>query len=628
MINGDTKIYHWNNPPVSLWESTGGTPSWFDPYPYVTVSQFNNWGEVVNWGLGINNNYQFNIPPALKTKIQDWSKQSNGDENEFIRLALRFVQDEIRYLGLEIGVNTHRPHSPAEVFKNGYGDCKDKALLLATILRQQNISAHAALVNTRIRGQLINSAPSPYGFDHVIVAIERDGGYNYVDPTLTYQRGSTITNFTPAYEYALVLKAGEASLSKISNARSTITRSVEWLKVNFDDTSTLTVNTSYSGDRADGVRSYFATTSAKDASDSYLRYYSSLFDGILMAKDIEFTDDSLKNLMAVNEAYKIPVIWNEDENKKKYFLTYAKLIDDILTDPTGKSNAYPLALTFPGEAHYTLKIEMPEAWDLDTENFQIKNGSYEFNFNAVVSGSLITLKYSIVTLRDYIPVEEIGQFKKDYKRISKALQYRFSYGGMTGNGDIKPVSGIGFPAIGLSLLAAGIVFVIFALYNRSTIDVPFDRDNGYPLGGWVIVLGLTLIIRVGYQLYSLYHGSYFSAEAYANWQSFGQGFVFTVMFELFLQMLLLFFTVVLLYWFVQRRDIFPFMFNCYVTGVIAGNAILYLLYKQYADHEELSNVAKEGLMDVIRALIYGAIWCSFLARSNRAKWTFLKAYKR
>jgi transglutaminase-like putative cysteine protease len=626
-VEGGSRIYHWNNPPVSLWESTGNTPSWFDPYPSVTISQFNTWSEVVNWGLQINNNYHFDIPAALKTKINEWSSQSNGDDNEFIRKALRFVQDDIRYLGLEIGVNTHRPHAPAEVFKNGYGDCKDKALLLATILRSRNINANAAMVNTTIRGELINKAPSPYEFDHVIVAIEQPGGYRFIDPTLTYQRGSLAEIFTPAYKFALVIKDGENKLTPISHSKATVTRSIEWLKVHFDDTSILTVNTSYGGDRADGVRSYFATTSAKDASDSYLKYYSSLFDGILMAKDIEYADDSLKNLMSVNETYNIPAIWSEDDDKRKYFLTYARLIDDLLPDPTGKSNAYPLSLTFPTEAHYTLKIEMPEAWALDTESFEIKNDYYEFKFNAVVTGSLITLKYSIVTLRDYIPVAEIAQFKKDYKKISKALQYRFSYGGRIGNGDVKPVGGVNFPAIALCLLAVGGAFTAFIFFNRRTIEVPYDRDNGHQLGGWVTVLGLTLIVKGGYQLFNLYQGNYFSAGAYANWQTYGQGFVFTVMFELFLNLFWLLSTAALLYWFFQRRDIFPSMFNGYVTMLIATQAILFLLYKQYANHATMENVAKEGLMQVGRFFIYGGIWCSFLARSHRAKWTFLKAYK-
>ncbi len=192
LIAGDSKIYHWNNATINLWESVSGSPSWFDPYPYVTISEFGNWKQVVDWGLNIYNNYNFELPATLKTRISEWRKRSNGDDNEFIRVALRFVQDDIRYLGLEIGVNTHKPHNPAEVLRNAYGDCKDKALLLATILRSENINAYAALVNTNLRGDLIKRAPSPNEFDHVIVGIENQGALNMLIQQCRSKRGKTL----------------------------------------------------------------------------------------------------------------------------------------------------------------------------------------------------------------------------------------------------------------------------------------------------------------------------------------------------------------------------------------------------------------------------------------------------
>ena len=41
---------------------------------------------------------------------------------------------EIRYYSVSLGESSHRPHTPAEVLRNRYGDCKDKSLLLVTIL--------------------------------------------------------------------------------------------------------------------------------------------------------------------------------------------------------------------------------------------------------------------------------------------------------------------------------------------------------------------------------------------------------------------------------------------------------------------------------------------------------------
>ena len=107
--------------------------------------------------------------------------------------------------GLEIGANTHRPHPPADVFDQRFGDCKDKALLLSMILQQEDIPAYVALINTDTRSHLTNVAPSPEAFDHAIVAIRRpDGKYDFIHPTITCQRGPFSQLFIPAYGYGLV----------------------------------------------------------------------------------------------------------------------------------------------------------------------------------------------------------------------------------------------------------------------------------------------------------------------------------------------------------------------------------------------------------------------------------------
>jgi transglutaminase-like putative cysteine protease len=43
--------------------------------------------------------------------------------------VIRFVQDEVRYLGFEEGLNAHMPHTPLDVYNQRFGDCKDKVVV-------------------------------------------------------------------------------------------------------------------------------------------------------------------------------------------------------------------------------------------------------------------------------------------------------------------------------------------------------------------------------------------------------------------------------------------------------------------------------------------------------------------
>ena len=58
------------------------------------------------------------------------------------------MQDDIRYLGFENGLNSFKPSKPIEVLKRRFGDCKDKALLLSTLLQSYGIAANPILVNS------------------------------------------------------------------------------------------------------------------------------------------------------------------------------------------------------------------------------------------------------------------------------------------------------------------------------------------------------------------------------------------------------------------------------------------------------------------------------------------------
>ena len=58
-----------------------------------------------------------------------------------MKALARFVQHDIRYVAIELGIGGFQPHPAAEVFAHHYGDCKDKATLLSSMLRQIGIES-------------------------------------------------------------------------------------------------------------------------------------------------------------------------------------------------------------------------------------------------------------------------------------------------------------------------------------------------------------------------------------------------------------------------------------------------------------------------------------------------------
>jgi hypothetical protein len=82
-----------------------------------------------------------------------------------------YVSRQIRYVAIEIGIGGYQPHQAADVYKNKYGDCKDKANLLITMLNKIGIRAYPALVGTRGDVEADPAVPTLSTFDHMIVAL-------------------------------------------------------------------------------------------------------------------------------------------------------------------------------------------------------------------------------------------------------------------------------------------------------------------------------------------------------------------------------------------------------------------------------------------------------------------------
>ena len=117
--------------------------------------------------------------PEITAKAQALTAGEAGFTQK-LQSVTQYLQQNIRYVGIEIGIGGWQPHLASEVLRNGYGDCKDKATLLKAMLDSVGIKATWVMVDTR-RGSVDPELPSIYG-NHMITAIEIPIGYK--DPLL------------------------------------------------------------------------------------------------------------------------------------------------------------------------------------------------------------------------------------------------------------------------------------------------------------------------------------------------------------------------------------------------------------------------------------------------------------
>lgn len=104
---------------------------------------------------------------------------------------LAWLRKRVRYVGVELGESAIVPRDPLATLKNAYGDCKDQATLLVTLLRAVDVPAHVALLRAGTGEDVRPELPALNGFNHAIVVTDTEPPV-WVDPTAPYARAGEL----------------------------------------------------------------------------------------------------------------------------------------------------------------------------------------------------------------------------------------------------------------------------------------------------------------------------------------------------------------------------------------------------------------------------------------------------
>jgi tetratricopeptide (TPR) repeat protein len=210
-----------NGPLEAFTEDTSFMPPDVLPFPEVEFSTGVSWQQVaLEYSRVTNDKLRLADVQALVTRanlagIKDASRMA------VIRRLVGLLHKSVRYTGVEFGESTLIPQFPAETLKRKYGDCKDKAALLVTMLRSAGIPASLALLSAG-PGQDVNVELPGIGlFDHAIVYVPASGADQelWIDATAQYSQVGVLPNMDYG-RLALIVDEKTTALKKIPGLAS------------------------------------------------------------------------------------------------------------------------------------------------------------------------------------------------------------------------------------------------------------------------------------------------------------------------------------------------------------------------------------------------------------------------
>jgi hypothetical protein len=137
------------------------------------LNNFADWNEMGKWYTNLVST-RLEASPQIRQHVAELTTGKTDILQKMQTLA-SFAQHDVRYVAIELGIGGWQPHPASEVFTKRYGDCKDKATLLRSMLHEIGVEAYHVAIYTE-RGAITRETPANHGFNHVIDAIRIPNG--------------------------------------------------------------------------------------------------------------------------------------------------------------------------------------------------------------------------------------------------------------------------------------------------------------------------------------------------------------------------------------------------------------------------------------------------------------------
>lgn len=631
--------YTWEQRDVPGVPGEADVPGWFDERPQIQWSQYRDWGEVVDWARPL-----YAVPARLGRELEaeiDRIAREAGTPEERLMAALRFVQSEVRYLGVEVGINSHAPSPPDQVLARRFGDCKDKTVLLLAMLDRLGIEAAPALVHTERRRGNADRLPGPTAFDHVLVRAELDGRVAWVDPTRDPQPGGLDDIHQPDFGLALVVAPGSKALVPM--------RSPDWQpplrEVHFsidaregvDAPAALEVRTVARGLAAEHLRAQLASKGSAQLGQDYHAYYAGFYTGLETAGPLSFEDDTGRNQLTLVERYTIPGLWSApDENARRTAVVHAADLLGEMSLPGAGTRRAPLARSHPVDYLQVTDLRLPSDWALDDSVDVVEDPAfrYERRYERLERGHRIRITDRFTSRADHVEAARVPEYIARLREARTLTGFELYW-------DEAVAGGAGGAAgwfNGIAVFVALVWLLVLALVGAAFLlfDPPPRRGAVDPklagLGGWLVlpIIGLFLapVLTLVQFLPGLeaYSADYWQQLASPGGSRYHPLWAPTLLADLCLSLTLVLAPLwVLLLVFTKRRSA-PVAYIALISVSVLGQTALGITLASIPADEPI--MLPEDWAALVRGWISAAIWIPYFLVSRRVRSTFVRTWRK
>lgn len=307
---------------------------------------------------------------------------------EKVRKIYYWVQANIKYIAFEDGMRGLIPHSGEYVINKRYGDCKDMASTIVSMLREAGIDAHYTWIGSRDLPYKYSETPSPITDNHMIATFILDGKTYFLDATGQYTPIDLPTSMIQGKECLISLGPNEFKIEVVPVIPKETNVMADSVKLTLDNGTLVgTGHVSLSG-YAKVFNTYKLIKSNQKTVDNYVERL--LGKGSNKFEIGDFTVSNVNDLSKpINMEYSFDI---SDYYREVGDNIYINLIlDKTMTDALLENRTVAIENDYKYINRNVSQLTIPEGYEVRSlpENEQKENENFGYLIKYEVSGNEI-----------------------------------------------------------------------------------------------------------------------------------------------------------------------------------------------------------------------------------------------
>ena len=356
-------------------------------------------------------------------ELQDKAKEIVAQEQtevDKVKAIFKWVQKNIKYIAVEVGIGGFIPDCASNVYKNKYGDCKGMANILYHMLKAVDIESHLTWIGTMDLPYRYEEIPTPVVDNHMILTyIDKNNKYYYLDATGPNVIFGFPSSFIQGKE-AMISKGDDYEIRVVPTILADMNQQNDSIYISIDENT-------IKGEGKIRLLGYFFTTFRNRTSKILEeKKLAKFMNGYLERGNNKFIVQKAQQKINEEDGY-VDVnydftIGNYISRGNNQIFINMNIFKSMLNKKIKEDRVFPMKFEMSNSYKYYLKLKIPEGYKVEhlPKNVSLENEIYKLTINYTKEGDNF-LVYELYSHYDTLQLnkEDFDKFNEFIVSVSK-----------------------------------------------------------------------------------------------------------------------------------------------------------------------------------------------------------------